>query len=260
MTYIRKYRPQTIAGIAGQAKAVRFIDATVASMAETGEPVAFVLSGPSGTGKTTAGWAIARQLGCDVEGAELGGVVEIASGQQDGAAVKDMAGLMRLRPMTGSGWRVVIVNEADAMTKGAELVWLDVLENLPSKCCVVFSTNSIETMSGRFLSRCHVVKFEGAGDEAERSVVALVREVLAAEGVEAPADLAGFGRQGGAINYRLALQQAFRFACTGELPEAPAAAPAVSKVRPASAGGLTPAQKAWATRKARAAAAAGAAG
>lgn len=255
MTYIRKYRPQTIAGIAGQTKAVRFIDATVASMAETGEPVAFVLSGPSGTGKTTAGWAIARQLGCDVDNAELGGVVEIASGQQDGAAVKDMAGTMRLRPMTGSGWRVVIVNEADAMTKGAELVWLDVLENLPSKCCVVFSTNSIENLSGRFLSRCHVVKFEGAGDEAEKSVVRLVKEVLAAEGVEAPADLTGFGRQAGAINYRLALQQAFRFACTGELPEAPQA-PAVSKVRPASADGLTPAQKAWATRKARAAAAA----
>jgi hypothetical protein len=31
------------------------------------------------------------------------------------------------RPFSGSGWRVLIVNEADAMTAGAAYTWLDAL-------------------------------------------------------------------------------------------------------------------------------------
>jgi DNA polymerase III delta prime subunit len=250
MSYTRKYQPKQISEIAGQPRAVRFIQATVDAAADTGEPVALVLSGSSGVGKTTAAWAIARALGCDIENDVLGGVLEIASGEQDGKAVKDMAATLRLRPFTGSGWRVAIVNEADAMTKQAELVWLDVLENLPPKVAVVFTTNSVEHLSGRFLSRCHVVKFEGKGEESEKAVAALVRKVLKAEKVKAPADLSTFGREGGRINFRLAMQQAFRFAATGEVPEPPTIAARVYED-----GELSAAQKAWETRRAREAAA-----
>jgi len=242
MSYATKYQPKTIQAIAGQTRAVRFIDAVVASAVETGEPVALVLTGGSGVGKTSAAKAIAAAVGCDIENAELGGLVEIASGEQDGKAVKELAGLLRLRPFTGSGWRVAIVNEADCMTKQAEVVWLDALESLPSKVVIVFTTNSVENLSGRFLSRCHVVKFESRGVEAEKAVEALVRKVLKAEKVKAPADLSTFGRESiGIVNYRLAMQQAFRFAATGELPDAPTAEPT----------DLSAAQKAWATRKAR---------
>jgi DNA polymerase III gamma/tau subunit len=242
MSYARKYQPQALSEIVGQARATRFVGMAVESARETGDAVAFVLSGPSGVGKTTAAWAIARALGCDVENAELGGVMEIASGEQDGKAVKELASTLRLRPFTGSGWRVAIINEADGMTKQAELVWLDVLENLPSKVCVVFTTNSVEHLSGRFLSRTHVVKFEGKGEQTEHAVEQLVRKVLKAEKVKAPEDLSRFGRERGRINFRLAMQQAFRFAATGELPEEPAAD---------DADDMSPAQKAWATRKAR---------
>jgi DNA polymerase III delta prime subunit len=44
--------------------------------------------------------------------------------------------------MVGSGWKVVIINEADRMTPQAEVMWLDGLEKLPAKTVVVFTTNN----------------------------------------------------------------------------------------------------------------------
>jgi hypothetical protein len=249
MSFVTKYRPRSLREIVGQPRAVRFLDHLLEDLrGDDCGAAALVLSGPPGTGKTTAAWAIAWELGCDIEQRDVGGVIEIASGQQDGRAVTDLARSLRHLPMCGSGWRVAIVNEADAMTRQAELVWLDVLENLPPKSVVVFTTNGLETMSERFQSRCQIVPFVAAGRESEDAVERLVADVLKREEVAPPADLTVFGRIGGKVNFRLALQQAYRFACTGDEPEAvPAAAPAVP------AAGLTPAQKAWVTRRARAA-------
>jgi DNA polymerase III delta prime subunit len=241
MTYVQKYRPAALEGLAGQPAAVRFLSALVDYLRESHGSAAVVLHGPPGTGKTTAAWAIARRLGCDVEQAELGGTVEIASGQQDGRAVVDLAAALRLRPMCGSGWRVAIVNEADAMTRQAELVWLDVLENLPPRVVVIFTTNSLEGMSERFQSRCQVVEFRA---DSPAAATGLVLSILAAEGVPAPPEGAQFGLYGGRVNYRLAVQQAHRFALTGEIPASQGGVTLTSKP-------LTPAQKAWVTRRAR---------
>jgi DNA polymerase III delta prime subunit len=249
MTFVTRYRPQTLAGIAGQPAAVRFLSESIRMIEADAGSAAFVLHGPPGTGKTTAAWAIARQLGCDLEQLELGGVVEIASGQQDGRAVTDLAASFRLRPMGGSGWRVAIVNEADAMTRQAEFVWLDVLENLPPKVVIVFTTNSLDTMSERFQSRCQLVEFVAAGQDSEEAVCDLVSSILASEGIEPPATTSVFGRVGGRVNYRLAVQQTYRYAVTRELPRQTTAAATTAT----TTTGMTPAQKAWATRRARAA-------
>lgn len=244
MTYVQKYRPTTLEGLVGQPAAVRFLSAIVDDLRESGGSAALVLHGPPGTGKTTAAWAIARRLGCDVEQAELGGTVEIASGQQDGRAVVDLASALRLRPMCGSGWRVAIVNEADAMTRQAELVWLDVLENLPSQVLVVFTTNSLDGMSERFQSRCQVVEFLAESPDSRQAASRLVRSILEAEGLALPPEDAQFGVYGGRVNFRLAAQQAHRFALTGEIP-------ASQRGITVTAVPLTPAQKAWVTRRAK---------
>jgi len=52
-------------------------------------------------------------------------VVDIPSGTQDVRAVEDLLRRMHLRPMAGSDWKVVIINEADRMTRQAEVMWLD---------------------------------------------------------------------------------------------------------------------------------------
>jgi len=123
---------------------------------------AFIFAGSSGVGKTAAAWALANELGCDPD---WGGVVEIPSGTQDGRAVEDLLRRMHLRPLGGSGWKVVIINEADRMTPQAEVMWLDGLEKLPSKTVVVFTTNNLHKLTDRFVRRCEVQRFDATSDE-----------------------------------------------------------------------------------------------
>ena len=49
---------------------------------------------------------------------------------------------LSFRPMLGSGWKVLVCNEADRMTTSAETIWLDALEGLPPKSVIVFTTNA----------------------------------------------------------------------------------------------------------------------
>jgi DNA polymerase III delta prime subunit len=74
-------------------------------------------------------------------------------------AVRDIAARLRNIPFYGSGWKVIVCNEADRMSPQAEAVWLDVLEALPQKTVIVFTTNHLEKLSQRFRDRCERIKF-----------------------------------------------------------------------------------------------------
>ena len=152
---VEKYRPRTLAGVWGQPKAVTLLR----RFAKGPYPTAFLFEGETGTGKTSAALALARQLGCVVEAGEWGGVWEIASGEQSADAVREMGRRMHLKAPQGSGWKVVVVNEADRMCRPAEVIWLDLLEHLPRQTVVVFTTNDPSLLATRFRDRCTRVTF-----------------------------------------------------------------------------------------------------
>ena len=85
----------------------------------------------------------------------------IASGEQNADAVRATWDLLWHTPMFGNGWRVAIINEADRMSPAAETIWLDRLENLPSRSLVVFTTNNLRKLSDRFQDRCMIMHFAG---------------------------------------------------------------------------------------------------
>ena len=153
---VERYRPLTFLAMWGQKDAVRLLK----HFAKEPYPTAFLFGGETGTGKTTAALALARQLGCDVEQGEWGGVWEIASGEQSADAVRETGRRMCLKVPQGSGWKVVVVNEADRMSRPAEVIWLDLLEHLPRKSVVVFTTNAPFALPARFRDRCVRVAFE----------------------------------------------------------------------------------------------------
>lgn len=203
----RKYRPTKLTDIKGQPQIIKSLTA----FAKNPERAAFVLAGGSGVGKTATAICLADALGVSVVDEEFGGLLEIPSGQQDGRAVEDLGRSMQLVPMLGSGWRVPIINEADRMTSQAETVWLDLLERLPPRCVVIFTTNDLSKMSDRLLHRCEIFTFEDKAEALRPHLVALAKRVWKEETgrtiTNVAKSLGVYDTFSGQASFRLALQQ-----------------------------------------------------
>ena len=178
---------------------------------------AFIFAGPSGVGKTATAHALANELGCD---GEWGGLTEIPSGTQDGKAVETLLRSLRLVPMSGSGWKVAIINEADRMTDQAEAMWLDGIEKLPAKSVVIFTTNNLARMTPRLIRRCEVHQFDAMSEKFKAELAKLVADVWQRETgsplAAMPAGLGKFELADEAYSIGLALQQIAPYVRTGK--------------------------------------------
>lgn len=153
---VDKYRPRKLSDVRGQPWVVEQLELWLKSPA----PTAFIFAGGTGTGKTSTAQVLAAELGVLVDEMEIGGLYQIASGEQTGETVRNAMRSLACRPFMGSGWRVLIVNEADCMTANAAQVWLDALENIPPSSVVIFTTNSLNKIPRRFRDRCECLTFE----------------------------------------------------------------------------------------------------
>jgi DNA polymerase III delta prime subunit len=178
-----KYRPTCLDAIFGQADVVKILR----KFAKSPHPTAFIFEGETGTGKTSAALALASALGCELSQKEFGGVLSIASGEQTADAVRDSYRQMYNIPWHGSGWKVVIANEADRMARPAETIWLDVLEAIPAKTVIIFTTNEADRLSQRFIDRCTRLTFESDAEKLRVSATALAAAVWKAETGKQPA-------------------------------------------------------------------------
>ena len=187
--------------------------ALVSSFLSAPDSRAFLLHGPTGTGKTSTAHYLADAL--HVDRSPCGGFIEIASGEQSAEAVRDLSRSFRLRPMFGT-WRIVIVNECDRMTAAAETIWLDVLENLPRHVVIVFTSNNIEKLSQRFANRCETIEFY-----AEAAAVAKFARLewnRLRPDRQFPAELNNAGRRPNwSPSYRLAVQDVRQAAALADI-------------------------------------------
>ena len=198
----RQSQPAGILPIHGQPVA----DAIIRDYLDAPDSRAFLFHGPTGTGKTTTAHYLADRLG--VDRSPIGGYEEIASGEQTAEAVRQLARSLRLRPMSGL-WRLIVVNEADKMTGGAEAIWLDVLESLPENVTVVFSSNNPEKLSQRFRNRCEEIEF--VADESAVREFSRQEWQRLAPGRPVPASVMNAGiRDGWTPSYRLAVKDVKR--------------------------------------------------
>src|SRR5262245_49654021 len=108
-----KYRPRSLDGIHGQDEVVQALRLFLKAPYST----AMIFHGDTGVGKSAAALALAHELGIAVEEEELGGFGEIASGEMDGLAVRRHLDRLRLGTLFGSGWKMLVCNEADRMTQ-----------------------------------------------------------------------------------------------------------------------------------------------
>lgn len=141
-----KYRPQTFDDVIGQRLSARVLQ----RMVEQGDmPTGLLLAGPSGTGKTTLARVVASALDADaieVDGASRGGVEQVR------ALVES------LRYGHAGEHRVVIIDEAQSITRDGFNTFLKTLEEPPAGTIFIFCTTEPEKIPETVLTR--LIEFE----------------------------------------------------------------------------------------------------
>lgn len=174
---------------------------------------AWLIAGPRGVGKATLAFRFARWLlagagddGTDPDSMALdpdhpvfrrtasGGhadLLAVEPGQDEKTGrmreeivvddVRAIGAFLHLTPGEG-GWRVVIIDSADAMNRNAANAVLKLLEEPPRRTLLLLISHSPGRLLPTLRSRCRTLTLRGlAGADLDRALAALGREVPAAE-------------------------------------------------------------------------------
>lgn len=164
-----KYRPRRIEDFVGLEKP----KAIMRKLAANPFPSAWLFVGPSGTGKTTMGLALAETLPAELH--------HIPSQDCNLENIERARRTCQYVPMQGFKMHLILVDEADRMTPAAQISLLSKLDatNFPPNTIFVFTCNTTAGLEPRFLSRCHVVEFSSYG--MAREVVGLLERIWGSE-------------------------------------------------------------------------------
>lgn len=173
--WIEKYRPQTFDEVEGQQDVVEKLRAFVAR----GNMPHLLFAGPAGVGKTTLSLIIARQLfGADWRGNFL----ELNASDERGidvirVKVKDFA---RTRALGDVPFKIVYLDECDALTREAQQALRRTMENYTQTCRFILSCNYSSKIIDPIQSRCTIFRFKPLREE---ELGHLIDRIAEAEGL-----------------------------------------------------------------------------
>lgn len=132
-----KYRPKSLHEIVGQPAVHHLMD-----LAESPTECCLLLEGPPGTGKTASAKLFAAAIGCRDD---WSGLYEEVSVNLTIDRTKELFGRsLRMRPMMGSGWKVLIIEELECCASSAVSKLLKVVLDqgeLPPRTIVIATSN-----------------------------------------------------------------------------------------------------------------------
>lgn len=148
MRLFDKYRPKNLSGMVGQPClwALRKLAADPFSCC-------LMFEGPPGTGKTAAALALAAELGCEEEWSGLTVVPSVDLTIERCRELFERT--LRLIPMMGSGWRVLVIEELEACSSAAVQRYLKVAldTGLPPKAMVIATSNNTKPLDEALVQR-----------------------------------------------------------------------------------------------------------
>ena len=165
-----KYRPHSVAEFVGLERPKRIL----AKFTANPYPSAWLFTGASGVGKTSMAQALCAEIGAELH--------HIPSQKCTVEAIEKACHDCHYLPFTSGGFHVVLCDEADRMTKAAQLALLSKLDAtaFPPNTIFIFTCNSTDGLEPRFLSRCRVIEFSSYGMAGE--ITAYLERVWHGEG------------------------------------------------------------------------------
>ncbi|RLV89942.1 Replication factor C subunit 3 [Spathaspora sp. JA1] len=175
---IEKYRPETLDDIYGQQEIVT----TVHKFIQTGKLPHLLFYGPPGTGKTSTIIAIAREIyGTNYKNM----VLELNASDDRGIDVvrnqiKNFASTRQIFNQ-GNSFKLIILDEADAMTNAAQNSLRRIIEKFTKNCRFCILANYAHKLNPALISRCTRFRFHPIDTEGIKS---RIQTVITKEEVE----------------------------------------------------------------------------
>ncbi|MBO4797691.1 MAG: replication factor C small subunit [Candidatus Methanomethylophilaceae archaeon] len=174
--WTEKYRPKKLDDVVGQKHVSERLKAYVASR----NMPHLMFSGPAGTGKTTCSLALAREM---FGGEWKGNFIELNASDERGidvvrGKIKEFA---RTAPLGGAEFKIIFMDEADALTSDAQAALRRTMEKYSGICRFILSCNYSSKIIDPIQSRCAVFRFKPLTSE---DIGGYLRKIADAEKVD----------------------------------------------------------------------------
>lgn len=182
--WIEKYRPFKLDDVVGQNEAIERLKSYV----KTRNLPHLLFSGPPGVGKTATSVSIARELFGDSWRENF---TELNASDERGIDVvrTKIKNFAKTSPIGGADFKVIFLDEADALTSDAQSALRRTMERYTNNCRFILSCNYSSKIIEPIQSRCAVYRFRPLSDDAVAERIRFVAEKegldIADDGVDA---------------------------------------------------------------------------
>ena len=170
--WVEKHRPQSVTQIKGQAAVVQ----RLGTYAGNKNFPHLLFAGPPGTGKTTAAMALTK----DIFGEDFRqNLLEMnASDERKLESIRTkVKQFARTQPYGGAAFKIIFLDEADALTNDAQGALRRIMEQYAETCRFILSCNYSSKIIEPIQSRCAVFRFRPLSDADVAAQVVHVAEL-----------------------------------------------------------------------------------
>ena len=167
--WIEKYRPRKLADIVGQPEIIERLRSYVSK----GEMPHLLFTGTAGVGKTTAAVALAREFFGDDWQMNFR---ELNASDERGIDVvrTQIKQFARTSPFGNSSFKILFLDEADALTNDAQSALRRTMETYAQTCRFILSCNYSSKIIDPIQSRCAIYRFRPLSKAAITEMVARI--------------------------------------------------------------------------------------